>query len=270
MTWFKVDDGFADHPKVIALREKKNWRGALALWTLAGSWAARHLTDGRIPRGTVKNLGSTDGEAASLVAVGLWEVDELDESSRPKVYRFHDWNERNPTRESVQAKRETTKERVAAFRSRNASVTALHGEAVTALHAQVVTHPVTHAPSRPVPTRPVVLQQPPQPVSDFGQYRERFWRVFVKWFSEKRGGQFPARLKHTDPAALAVWNQANADGIDPVEYAHALCDLYWQQDWPNDPDHHPTIGNFYDQLDRLIPVVRTEWAEHIQREAAAE
>lgn len=50
MTWFKVDDGFYDHPKVENLS-----MAARGLWVTAGSWCAKQLTDGVISK---KKLGS--------------------------------------------------------------------------------------------------------------------------------------------------------------------------------------------------------------------
>lgn len=110
MTWFKVDDGFADHPKVIALQASKHWKGALALWTLAGSWSSRHLTDGHVPSAVVTRLGCAPHDALALVEAGLW--DQVDGG-----YRFHGWEERNPSREAVEADRAATRERVQRHRT---------------------------------------------------------------------------------------------------------------------------------------------------------
>jgi hypothetical protein len=41
---FRVSDGFPDHPKTLGLTLE-----AIGLWTLAGCWCARYLTDGYIP-----------------------------------------------------------------------------------------------------------------------------------------------------------------------------------------------------------------------------
>jgi hypothetical protein len=46
MTWFKIDDSFYDHPKVFDAPDC-----AVALWTRAGTWSARNLTDGFVPTG---------------------------------------------------------------------------------------------------------------------------------------------------------------------------------------------------------------------------
>lgn len=71
MTWVKIDDGFADHPKVVAA-------GALASWLFVCglTYCSRQLTDGFIPSGQVRKLADVDDAVALaqvLITVGLWE-----------------------------------------------------------------------------------------------------------------------------------------------------------------------------------------------------
>lgn len=138
MSWFKVDDGFADHPKVVELQESPGWKGALALWTLAGSWSSRHLTDGHVPAAIVKRLGCTPKDARMLVSAGLW----LDAEGG---YRFHDYTDCNPTRDEVEAKREATRKRVSKHREKR-DCNALQ---------------VDRCNTSPVPTRPDPSQEHP-------------------------------------------------------------------------------------------------------------
>jgi hypothetical protein len=114
MPWVKVDDAFADHPKVVQA-------GPLAAWLYVAGlcYCGRLLTDGFIPRGQVRKLADVPGAlklAARLVEVGLWE-------EYPDGYRVHDYLDYNPSREQVAADRAATRERVAKWRSkpRNAS-----------------------------------------------------------------------------------------------------------------------------------------------------
>lgn len=109
MTWFRVDDSLADHPKVLRLQALKGWQGALALWLLAGAWASRHLTNGEVPSATVARLGGSKRDADLLVSVGLWARTETG-------YAYHDWASRNPTRDDVEARRERTRNRVTRWR----------------------------------------------------------------------------------------------------------------------------------------------------------
>lgn len=95
--WFKVDDSFADHPKVLTAGN-----GAIGLWVRAGAWSARHLTDGYVPNSVARLFGAPS-EARRLVAAGLWLVEE-------DGYRFHEWGERQPDAASTKAKRDAESE----------------------------------------------------------------------------------------------------------------------------------------------------------------
>jgi len=96
--WFKVDDTLAFHHKTVAAGN-----AAMGLWVRAGSWSMQTLSDGFIPDGNVTLLG-TDGQARKLVEVGLW--DRL-----PSGYAFHEWEQRQPTKEQVHTERAATAER---------------------------------------------------------------------------------------------------------------------------------------------------------------
>lgn len=69
MTWFRLDDGFAVHAKVITAGN-----AAVGLWVRAACWSAAQLTDGVIPAAVARTLGTTK-EAAALEAAGLWRRD---------------------------------------------------------------------------------------------------------------------------------------------------------------------------------------------------
>jgi len=89
-----VDDKLHSHVK---------WRtaskGARALWTTAKSWCMDQLTDGYVPKGMLRSLDGTPGDAKSLVAVGLWE-------SADGGWQFHDWLDYQPDAASIRAKRD--------------------------------------------------------------------------------------------------------------------------------------------------------------------
>lgn len=95
MTWFKVDDSFHSHPKVLAAEP-----AALGLWVVAGSWCGANLTDGLVPEHVLPRLlPDAVSLARQLVACGLWR--------RAKGgYRFHDWAAYQPTREEATAVRD--------------------------------------------------------------------------------------------------------------------------------------------------------------------
>lgn len=94
MPWFKVDDGFHSHPKVIDLSLE-----AIGAWTLAGAWCAQYLTDGHITPRQLAKAGGDQSHAAELVGAGLWHETEAG-------WQFANWSEYQPTKESVESKRE--------------------------------------------------------------------------------------------------------------------------------------------------------------------
>jgi hypothetical protein len=70
----------------------------------AGSWSSAHLTDGVVRVQDLAALGGTPALAAELVAAGLWK-------RRRNGWQFHDWKEKNPTRETVENERRNAAER---------------------------------------------------------------------------------------------------------------------------------------------------------------
>lgn len=107
MTWFKVDDGFWSHPKVLTLSDQ-----AVALWVRAGSYCGKHLTDGYVSSEILRWLTSSNTAAAELVAAGLW--DNLVDG-----YQFHDWCAYQDTRDAVEKRRQAWKDRQARHRGKD-------------------------------------------------------------------------------------------------------------------------------------------------------
>lgn len=104
MPWFKVDDGFYDHPKIENLP-----MAARGLWLTCGVWCAKHLTDGVISAKRVRALGGTPAQIKALIKNGLWS--ECKGDSGAKCYAFHDWFDMQPSREQVYEKREIERQK---------------------------------------------------------------------------------------------------------------------------------------------------------------
>lgn len=98
MVWFKVDDGFYDNPKVAGISN-----AAVGLWAKAGSFCAKHLTDGVITAQQVRALKGTEAQISALIRAGLWVETECDLGV--KAYSFRNWFEYQPTRDSVEESR---------------------------------------------------------------------------------------------------------------------------------------------------------------------
>lgn len=82
MACARVDDGFDDHPKVLALLEHDDGAAAIGLWTLCLTWAQKNRLRGR-PRGFIpldiaeRFAGlAARRRAAALVGAGLWRPHE--------------------------------------------------------------------------------------------------------------------------------------------------------------------------------------------------
>lgn len=103
MPWFNVDDGFANSKPV--LRIPRRYRcAAIGLWTLAGSWSAKELTDGFIPDHAIEEFASTPAMAELLVRADLWRKVE-------GGWQFENWSKYQKTKEQVYAFRAAEAER---------------------------------------------------------------------------------------------------------------------------------------------------------------
>jgi hypothetical protein len=105
MTWFKIDDDFFFHPKVVAAGN-----AAIGLFVRCGSWASNHLTDGHIPHQVIAMFG-TATDIDNLIDVGLLE--ETDTG-----YWMPAFLDYNPSADEVKAQKAATAERQRAHRNR--------------------------------------------------------------------------------------------------------------------------------------------------------
>lgn len=141
MPWFRLDDSFHSHPKVIAAGNE-----AIGLFIRCGTYAAQNLTDGAVRRDIAVLYGAethpwgADGSRGTetlgdiLVKVGLWHRTRAG-------WRIHDYLDYNFSREQVLKER-----KAAAERQRKWKQARQHGE------GNAVSNAVTNAaPSRPVP-----------------------------------------------------------------------------------------------------------------------
>lgn len=128
MVWFLVDDGFYDHPKVKAIPRGNARKGAIALWTQAGSWNANYRSDGLIPMSQVEELHCSDKDAQALIDARLWHGPGYDcpdpkcTPVPPGHYGFHQWTGNGQrTRDQIEHDREKNRQRQSRHRSRRDS-----------------------------------------------------------------------------------------------------------------------------------------------------
>jgi hypothetical protein len=112
MTWVRIDDGFADHPKVVKIGTV-----ALAIHVWAICHCARHLTDGRIAHEDLAGCPWVFKRSAlrraigRLEGTGLWDACE-------GGWQVHDYLDYNPDAASVREERRRAAERQRRWRER--------------------------------------------------------------------------------------------------------------------------------------------------------
>jgi hypothetical protein len=126
MPWFRLEDSFHSHPKVIAVGNE-----AAGLYVRCGTYAAQHLTDGFIPAEVALLYGSRE-LAAVLVATRLWH-------RARGGWTIHDYLDYNPSREAVENDRKGKAERQRRWRE---------------ARGRRVTNAATNASGDAAPTRP--------------------------------------------------------------------------------------------------------------------
>lgn len=105
MPWFRLEDGFHSHPKVIRAGNE-----AIGLYVRCGTYAAQHLTDGFIPE-HVALLYGTPELAGALVRTKLWRRTR-------GGWLMPDYLDYNPSAEQVGREREARAERQARWRDK--------------------------------------------------------------------------------------------------------------------------------------------------------
>lgn len=126
MPWFRLDDAFHSHPKVIAAGNE-----AIGLFVRCGTYAAEHLTDGFIPEHVVLLYGSP-ALADTLVRAKLWRRTR-------GGWRMPDYLDYNPSKEAVDKERKQKADRQKRWRE---------------THGRRVTNPSRNASGDAAPTRP--------------------------------------------------------------------------------------------------------------------
>lgn len=108
MAWVKLDDGFAEHPKVQEVGGDAAWLHVCAL-----SYCNRNLTDGFIAAQLIARLSDRRTPrklAERLVTVGLWDAVE-------GGWAIHDYLDFQPSKAKIDAERADARDRMAAARA---------------------------------------------------------------------------------------------------------------------------------------------------------
>lgn len=136
MGWVRLDDNFADHPKVIALSDK-----AFRLYITGLCYSNRQLTDGVIPYQIVMALVGDDPTKPSdeLEEQNLWE-------RVGKGFVIRSYTEYQPTREKVNKKRDEAKERLRRYREKQGNA----NETQMKPHPQPIPNPTQPNPNKDI------------------------------------------------------------------------------------------------------------------------
>lgn len=201
MTWFRLDDSFYSHPKVL-----KAGNEAVGLYVRCGTYAAAHVTDGFVDRSVVTLYGS-EALAARLVDAGLWHRTR-------GGWNIHDYLDYNPSREAVEKERKAKAERQKRWREgQRRRVTSPSSNAVSDASKDA-------APPRPAPKEAGrAAPAPERPAVRPGPEGRPSGRPENQSVADALGRGIPGNYRPAPPdkvtAAAAAARQALRKGRDP-------------------------------------------------------
>lgn len=254
MPWFKVDDTFAMHEKVMAAGN-----AAIGLWVRSGAWSMQQLTDGFVPNHVLRALG-TPKERRTLVEVSLWDEAE-------GGITFRNWDERQPTKIQVEAARQAAAERQRHARERAKSQRESRRD-----------NSVSHGP--PDPTRPDPSLVPTELTPSGGADKPRSSRA------RRLPDDFAPSVEHKEIA--------EKEGVDLEREFQQFCDYWrgngkpkvdWNatlRNWLRSPHadrsrsrngspvrHLPTVDQLELPPDGLSPEEYAEWDRDMRARRAS-
>jgi len=232
MAWVKLDDGFYDNPKILAVG-----LAAAGLYAAALSYAGRKLTDGFVPDVAVWMLTGGEEDGAELpkflVNHGLWTV-------VPGGYQIHDFLEYNPPASKVKSDRAAAKERMRAQRSENVRPNNERSSAeVREMFATPVPVPVPVPGSVPERENLSLATLACASTSEF----DEFWKAYPRRIDKKKAQRAWAKLRPPPLKAildaltwqrdLPDWRKDHGDFVPyPATYLNGR---RWEDERPPDP-----------------------------------
>lgn len=228
--WVKVDIGYFDNPKVVAVPPP-----ARCLHLASICWSAQYRTDGRLPPHMIERLcayaGADRSHADALVLVGLWELRDGSDD-----YFVHDYLDYNTPSSEVDAKRSQSRDRVRRYRERQASPQVSDPTSPSSRVTSRVTNGVTNACVTPVEVEVEVEVEkttPPTP-SRF----DEFWTLYPKHVGKTAAQKaWAGALKRADADAVLAGLKASLPGLrakDPQYIPHPSTWLN-QGRWEDEP-----------------------------------
>ena len=236
MAWYKVDDRLPTSRKLMRIPRAQR-KAAIGVWTLAGAWSMHEMTDGFVPAYAIEEWGGDETDAQALVRAGMWEEDERDGDHG---WQFVNWDEYQPTKADVEAKRERDRERKRnqprdrggkfAGRTVNA-VDSARNDTESERTAADSTVPL-HSPPRPITNaQPTVAREP----SRFPDWWAIWGKKKAKGDAEKAYKAALKKISHDDLMAKtrAYWDHVKASGTD-LQYVPYPATWLRAEQWDDD------------------------------------
>jgi|JI9StandDraft_1071089.scaffolds.fasta_scaffold44891_3 hypothetical protein len=183
MTWVKLDDGFADHPKVIDAGPLASW-----LFVCGLAYCSRQLTDGFIPTGQVRRLADVerpDELVNTLIRVGMWQ--KVDGG-----YQVHDYLDYQPSADEVKRKRGEAADRMRKLRSQEvrANISGTSQEVRQPRPVPVPSRTPTHNPTVEenvsLSDAPTTETPKPKVITEAERTFGEFWALYPKGRGSKK------------------------------------------------------------------------------------
>lgn len=241
MAWGRLDDGFDDHPKVVALLDEDDLTTAgvaVGLWTLCWTWAHRNTrkrgkTPGLIPAGLPRRFFGQAGKDAVqlLVKHRLW--DAADDGG----WLIHDFEDFLPTEETREARSEAGRRGAAARWASHkkdadqAEPDAEDGNLPSACHepsSNEVANDASRAPARWAPTpvpNPKPEEQNPPSEGLFDTPPKKATGQAPKARGPKKAQPLPEDFAVTAP--MSSWAAEKTPSVDWVTQTEQFTD-YWR------------------------------------------
>ena len=220
---------------------------AIGIWTLAGAWSMHEMTDGFVPAYAIEEWGGDETHADALVTAGMWERDERDGDSG---YQFVNWDEYQPTKADVEARRARDRERKRNQpRDKGGKFAGRTVDATDSARKVVESGRNSADSTVPLPSPPLPLTNAHHSVSAFDDW----WAI---WGKKKAKGDaakaYKAALKkisHDDLMAKtrAYWDHVKASGTDLQYVPYPATGLRAEQ-WDDDlgPSQAPRLDPLKD------------------------
>jgi hypothetical protein len=260
--WLRLDDGFTQHPKILALGgPAQRW-----VWLEILEYCARYKTRGKVPR----NIADAVPRATRALLARAVEVGLLTETTQDKSCAFlvHDWAKYNPPDP-------TGAERVARHRARKQAESGESGNAPVTPSNENVTPDITdltRGQARADPSRPVKdsLSDVSVEVEEGAELEKRERVRLEKWreYAEGRADIFNVEAYVNKSFASGAWppslEQEPKKGDPEVAARNWIAGVGWDETFRED-----MVSEEFDRIERSLGPLALEvraalleqWAE---------